>query len=91
MPGNDFVFRLVYFKPSGKFYTEATVTWNVKRLLPDGGPLMQDAIAKLRGLIASGGQGCMPGLSDQADGWGGPILIDCEQGHPCLLLPENDS
>lgn len=83
-----FKFRIVYFKPSGKYYTETTEEYEIRTC---GGvtniPYMNDVVAKIRGLRDSGGQGSMPGLNSQSEGWDGLILIDCEQGFPCLILP----
>lgn len=85
-----FTFKIVYFKPSGKFYTSQSINWEV-RVISNGpghrSPYMADAIDKLRGLRDSGGPGALPGLSKESDGWYGPILIDCEDGFPHLILP----
>lgn len=78
-------FDITYFKPSGKFYTSATVEWEIT--MCEGGQTvyMADACAKLRGLRDNGGPGALPGLS--SDGWKGFMLIDSDKGYPCLILP----
>lgn len=84
----DFEFEIWYFKESGKFYTEAKVTWSMENIATDGQPptpAMWHAVAKLRGLRDNGGPEALPGLC--CNGWPGPIVINCEQGFPCLLMP----
>lgn len=83
----NFIIRLVYFKPSGKFYTESNYEFESKRQTDGNGPIMSDVVAQVRGWRDCGGQGSLPGLSAYSDGWDGPILIDCEEGYPCLLMP----
>lgn len=86
-----FKFRLVYFKDTGKLYTEANVDWAVRYSRHDDSlpptPYMPDAFAKVRGLRDTGGQGALPGLSG---GWDGPILVDCDDGYPGLILPHRE-
>lgn len=88
----SFEFKLTYFKDSGKYYTDALVTWDVRCICDDmpfssSMPNMNDVVAKVVGLRDDGGQGSMPGLSDQSAGWDGFILVECEQGFPCLIKP----
>ena len=76
MDKSSYFFKITYFNPSGKYYTEAIVVWKV-RGLSNGMAYYQDAIAKLRGLIDH--EQPLPGL---VGCWSGPILI--EQCQPCL-------
>ncbi len=80
----QFEFEVVYFKLSGKFYTEAKFTAIISAN-EGGGPYMPDAVAKVRGWRDTGGPEALPGLS--CDGWPGYILVDCEDGYPCLITP----
>jgi hypothetical protein len=61
----EFLFTVWYFKPSGKFYTEASFRRVVRTCGPTRGAYMHDAVAHVRGLRDSGGQGALPG-----GGWG---------------------
>ena len=79
-----FAFRIVYFKPYGKFYTEVMSDIEVG-VVGSGSPYMDDVVSKIRGWRDSDDLGALPGLSGA--GWDGPILIDCEEGYPCLLMP----
>jgi hypothetical protein len=84
-----FEFCIQYFKPSGKFYTEAKVEWEIRVDENDSSyasPYMPDVCAKLRGLRDNGGQGSLPGLSGT---WDGPIYVTCDEGYPCLILPRD--
>lgn len=86
-----FSFEVWYFKESGKFYTESNWETEVDALGPEGNaPYMQEAVARLRGLRDSGGQGAMPGLSQWTEGWAGPILLNHPEGYPCLILPPKE-
>ena len=66
-----FHFKLTYFKPNGKYYSDAVVEWNIACCVehPEVAYL-NDAVAKLRGLKNTGGS--LPGLMGS---WEGPILI----------------
>ncbi len=90
MKTETFTFSLWYFKPNGKYYTETVVNWKVRccDVAPDATRLayMSDACAKLRGLRDNGGPGALPGLS--GDSWDGFILINSEEGFPCLIIPK---
>ena len=80
----SFTFKITYFKLTGKYYTEAEVSWDI-RVCDDGfSCYMYDAVAKLRGLRDTGGQNSLPGVQSS---WEGFILIECEQGFPCLITP----
>ena len=79
-----FEFSITYFKMGGKFYTSRKVSWEVPTSAR-GGPYMPDVAAKVRGLRDTGGQAALPGLC--GEGWNGFILVDCEEGHPVLILP----
>lgn len=81
-----FTIKLTYFKPSGKYYTDAKFQREF-RALEDGSVNMHDVIAHVRGNRDNGGQGAMPGLSEFRDGWDGAILVDCDDGYPHLLMP----
>jgi hypothetical protein len=83
-----FTITIWYFKPNGKFYTEATFEWT-GRACGDGPTptcYMQDVVAHIRGLNGRG-QGSLYGLSSNSGGWDGPIIVNCDQGYPCLILP----
>jgi len=77
-----FKIKLLYFKPSGKFYSEGTHQGNFDSC-SDGNVLyMQSVVDWVKSLR---NKGPLPGLSG---GWDGPILVDCDAGYPCLILPE---
>ena len=83
-------FRIIlwYFKASGKFYAESSFEWHGAAIIGNGPEptcYMNDVVSHVRGLRDGGERGAMPGL--MGSGWEGPILINCEQGYPCLLLP----
>lgn len=83
-------FKLTYFKPSGKYYSEGEEEFDC-RLCQDGNTVyMPDYVGRIRGLRRNAGQGAhLPGLNSL---WlNGYVLIDCEDGVPCLLLPELSS
>ena len=80
-----FTFRVVYFKPSGKFYTEAEIDLEVQVTGPEGSPTvpyMQDAVDHITGIRDGRIPGPMPGLSTI---WRGHVVIDCQEGFPCLI------
>lgn len=79
-----FKFEIEYYKPSGKFYTNATVVWTVRTAAGGNCPYMADALAKLRALRDTGGPDSLPGLS--GEGWDGPIRLTCQDGFPVMLL-----
>lgn len=81
-----FLIRITYFKPNGKSYTSDTFEWEGAGCGPDGNTCyMNDVAAHVRGLLQSGGQGSLYGLSATNGGWDGPVLIDCDEGFPVLL------
>lgn len=81
-----FVIKLTYFKESGKFYTNAQFEGIFERIGDHGqpiiGPYMNDVVEQVRGYIKDK---TLPGL--QSGSWDGPILVDCDLGYPCLILP----
>lgn len=83
----EFLIKIQYFKETGKFYTDAQVPMLLKNVGTEESPVpyMLSAVAKIRGLRDSGGQDSLPGLS--GSGWKGYILVDCEEGYPCLIIP----
>lgn len=91
MVSKTFRFKLWYFKTTGKFYASGTADWEVRAHQVDKSlpatPHMPDAFAKVRGLRDTGGQGALPGLSG---GWDGPILVDCDDGYPGLIMPHQE-
>ncbi len=79
-------FRVVYFKPSGKFYVSDKFQLEVAMCGPKQEvPYMQDAVDYLVDLRTAGQK--MPGLSGI---WRGPVFVDHEDGFPCLIpgLPD---
>ena len=88
MNKRDFTFTITYFKPDGKYYTDAKCVMSVRSL--DNNleqlPYLFDAVARIRGWRDCGGQGALPGL--EGAGWEGPILIQCGDGVPHLLMPK---
>lgn len=79
-----FSIKITYFKPSGKYYTDTTVDRDV-RVIGTNGCNMNDVVAWLRGHQRDGGGG-LPGLRNGT--WHGPIMVDCSEGYPCLILPQ---
>lgn len=79
-----FTFRIVYFKPSGKFYIEKKVRWTVRDCGTPKRPTayMYEATDRIQELRDSGG---LPGLC--GEGWDGPILVECKEGFPVLVMP----
>lgn len=76
-----FTVRLVYFKPSGKLYASAEVAREFSATA--AGCYMNDVTAWVRRSQGAGEP--LPGLA--GDRWDGPILVDCDEGFPCLILP----
>lgn len=72
-----FRFRLRYFKPSGKWYTDTLYEYecaSIETTGPHQTPYMNDAVAHIRGLRDNGGQGAMPGLQSRT--WDGHIIVE---------------
>jgi len=82
----DFTFTITYFKPGGKYYTDVECVLNIRSLdnNPEQ-PYLYDAVSKIEGLRDNGGPEALPGL--RGEGWDGPILIQCGDGVPHLLMP----
>lgn len=82
-----FAITITYFKPSGKMYSTEEVTWEIGACEDSGSPTltpyMQDAVDRIKAARAAK---TLPGL---AGGWEGPILVDCEEGFPVLIPPED--
>lgn len=79
-----FTFIITYFKPSGKYYLDTKVEWECRLCGEHSGvPYMNDIVLKIRGLRDYGGQSALPGI--QGSGWEGFILVDCNEGFPCLI------
>lgn len=86
MDKKEFSIRVTYFKPSGKYYTDEVVTRKF-RSTEGGICYMPDVCAWIRGLNQDADEtNPLPGLSS---GWGGPILVDCDEGFPHLILPRS--
>lgn len=81
MERKTFLFKIDYFKPNGKWYTEHAFEREVRSI--GTGPYMHDVTAYIRGLRDSGSS--LPGLS--STGWKGFIYVTCDDGFPCLILP----
>lgn len=81
MPKKTFRFKVTYFKPSGKYYTDGHFDLEVDACGPTETPYMQQAVDHVKAL-RDGPPCAMPGLATQ---WRGYILIDCEHGFPCLI------
>ncbi len=80
-----FIFRLCYFKTNGKFYSSANISLEVQALGEEvKQPYMNDATAWVQKKLNIKAK--LPGLSGT---WDGYILVDCEQGFPCLMIPQS--
>ena len=82
---SKFKIKLLYFKPSGKFYSEGEYGHeqdNTNGLTPNT-CYMAAVITAIRESQIH--RTPLPGLIGT---WDGPILVDCEQGYPCLILPK---
>ena len=82
-------FTVEYFKPSGKFYSSDKFITEVQLITTESEDIayMQDVVDYLKGLRAR--RLPVPGLS--GSGLDFFIRVDCEIGHPCLILPETRS
>jgi hypothetical protein len=84
----EFEIEMYYFKRDGKFDGFA----RFKREFRVAGHFkpncfMPDVVAHVRGLRDSGGQGALYGRSIYDEGWDGYILVNCKEGYPVLILP----
>ena len=89
MKTKKFTFKLTYFKPTGKFYSNDSFEAEVRVCEGTTIPYMPDIVAKVRGWRDTRGQRALPGLS--GEGWDGFILVDCEDGYPCLIKPNKET
>ncbi len=83
-----FKIHIVYFKDTGKYYSDA----NMEKEFTDCGPdvdhpscYMQEVKDWIRECRK---EGKLPGLRDGVKWPDGYITVDCEDGFPCLILPE---
>ncbi len=80
-----FKFTIWYFKPSGKYAYQGEVEWEVVDCGNEHEGVwysvayMQEAVDRLR----YWDEGPLPGISSCT--WFGPVVINCEQGYPCLI------
>jgi len=76
-----FTFRIVYFKESGKFYTESSFKCECGAL-DSGGPVLTDMFHWLNDAPL------WPGLN--SDKWNGPIMVEeIETRLPMLIVSKN--
>jgi hypothetical protein len=88
-PKRVFTFKITYFKPSGKYYTNTEIEWETTYCNDKvNTPYMYDAVTILKELRDSKLKGVLPGLGKDVVGWYGYVLIDCDPGFPVLILPE---
>lgn len=73
-----------YFKATGKLYVSESVTREFTSVGPEGHPTcyMNDVVDWVKDLRV---RGELPGL--QSGKWEHYILVNCEDGYPCLILP----
>lgn len=85
----EFTIKVTYFKPNGKYYTEAEFKKEFSSAGTKEHPTcyMNDVADYIRGVRQCEGQGSLPGLCSTR-GWDGFILVECEHGVPCLIIPE---
>lgn len=83
-----FEIKIMYFKPSGKYYSESNFTGMFSNcgdeLLPSC--YMSDVADLVKRQRDGHSMSGLPGL--QSGTWDGPILIDCDDGFPVLILPQ---
>lgn len=75
----EFTFRIVYFKPNGKYYTDTNYKYVIATV--KGAPYMYDIVSHIRECRLTNK---LPGLADGAV-WDGHITIDHPDGFPCLI------
>lgn len=86
MEKHKFTIEITYFKDSGKFYTSEEYEGEFQAT-PHGNCYMDDVVQWINALKATNAP--MPGLSTC---WkSGPIMVDCKEGYPCLILPATTS
>lgn len=78
-------FEVTYFKESGKLYISEFFRLEAGNVSPPNAPPiphMQTAVDYIKecNLKAQ-----LPGL--QSGKWDGPILVDCDEGYKCLIIP----
>ncbi len=76
--------KITYFKRTGKYYTDATDDFTVDEC-EGGTPAMYQLSDNIKA-IRDSGDIPLPGL---CGGWDGFILIDCDNGYPCLIVPKD--
>lgn len=83
--------QLYYFKWTGKFYTEAEtqIEDNTELPPPTSGAAdiasMYVICEKIRQMQS---EGKLPGLREGTQWKNGFIYANCEEGYPCLIVPE---
>lgn len=77
-----FTFQVMYFKPSGKWYSTAEFDLEVTALEHSGTAYMDDVVQHLKKMRDRTIEGPMPGLTGL---WWGPMVVNCEQGFPVLI------
>lgn len=87
MPKEPFEIKLTYFKPSGKLYADGSFMCECDSIRSASTAprscYMYDAIDRVKELRT---EGKLPGL--QSGKWEGPILVDCDEGYPHLIMLE---
>lgn len=83
MEKRKFTIKIIYFKASGKCYATEEYRGDFEECSP-GMCYMHDVIDWMKALRSAGK--VMSGLSGCWDE--GYIMLDCEEGFPCLLIPE---
>lgn len=78
-----FTFTVTYYKPNGKFYIRDNFDYECSCCGDSDICYMQDVVDRLKLLRSTADK--MPGLSGS---WDGYITVDCEDGHPCLIVAE---
>ncbi len=85
-----FQIGLRYFKPNGKWYTDTVFDYVTATIEGTDDPYMNDVVAHIRGLRDGGGQGALPGLHHNSEGWDGFIEVYWfPDGFPTLILPKS--
>ena len=84
----EHLIKFTYFKPSGKYYSEGSKVMAVEMCGPESRTVYMDSVlSQVRQLIESGSP--LPGLAGPwRDGF---ILVETEEGVPCLLMPQEES